>query len=184
MGIRCFIIILSFFIFDSHNFAERVELSEGDFVELDNTPLNADQGYLILEIDPQFSIGKIELTRIGSFAPVYSIRDLNKKTVHIIKLPEGKYFFSRVKSNFGRHARLDKKHYYLEVKKNKINYPGELVFKLAGGINRFDLRLKNRVFRFKELYSKILHEYYRGYRLVYSGSYVDTYTEEVSACCE
>lgn len=180
-------LVISFCIVASNSFAakkyERITLTDGKLLELSVEALSAKEGYLVLEITPEFEIKRLELTKVRGFSPKFILKDVDEKSVHIIKLKAGKYYFSKIKLPSGMYFKLDQD-YKFSVEPGVINYPGEFLMKRGDSFWTANLILKNRLFMFIEKYGEYLKKGYPNSKIIYNGSYVDSTPEEFALCCD
>ena len=162
---------------------EVLKFENGNYLEMNSTPLAKNQGYLIIEFQPEFGFDRIELTRKGGLIPSFTIKNVQskKKSVFIVKLKEGEYYFSRIKTTGGMTFKPSKD-FGFSVTSGVLNYSGEILVSRTAW-NSAIFYLKNRLFRFYDEYSKYLEDDYSNVLLHYSGPYVDYSVKELKPCC-
>jgi len=162
---------------------KRINLEDGGLLEFSTNKLNPDEGYLIFDIDTDFEIKRVELKRSGSMFNHFVIHSVKGRSLHVVRLKAGEYYFSQLKLPQRIHYNLDKT-YNFKVEPGVINYPGAFVVESINYIWQAEITIKNRLFKFIEEYRPYLQEYYPGVSLIYNGSYKDLMAEEVELCCE
>ena len=162
---------------------ERITLPDGKLLELSVQDLARNEGYLILEITPSFEIKQLELTKVRGLVPKFVLKSVDEKSVHVIKLKQGDYYFSKIKLPSRMYFKLDKD-FQFSVEAGVINYPGEFLMKRGDSFWTANLILKNRLFKFIDTYGQYLKTQYPKYSIKYKGTYSDNTAEEFSLCCE
>ena len=180
-------LMIGFFSFsqsaDAAKKYERITLPDGKLLELSVRDLSSNEGYLILEITPSFIIKRLEVSKVAGLGPKFVLKDVDEKSVHIIKLKQGNYYFSRIKLPSRMYFPLNED-FQFSVEAGVINYPGEFLMERGSSFWTASLILKNRLFRFIDIYGDYLKTQYPGYLIKYNGAYLDKTAEEFSLCCE
>lgn len=141
--------------------------------------LLANEGYVVINIINNDALPQSIKIKSSNFLGVdYTKSDLKEgDNFELIKLPEGEYYWSRLKLKNGRYFNLEDHNFTLKVIAGKINYGGHLLVDVNSKFSTGSFDYVNRSSVVIEQLESYCSDLLNSITLIYTGTSVDPFIE-------